>query len=309
MIGADHVAIRAVADVVAMLLEPISQGKLQRQKLPRADCQRVVHHAIELGLAGVGAIEADIGPRALPSLGMGVERIVAGPLVVGLPGVIRALKQDIGRPVVANDEDHIALPIRFVVRGNGRQPAEIDSAGPVLGNRQPGGRLPTTFVQILLAGSRCRLRLTLKRAQGGHQPGTASAVIAHAENFDRQRPGRVGGDHDLDRFAGPHALPRAIALDPGGAILAAVDADPRQLPIGCPRFAILVFDQARFATAGRRRRGGGLRVAGQRAYRQSCQAAQGAKQIAAPRARQQPTQRKTRGWIVHSFRLLLTPRW
>ena len=81
---------------------------------------------------------------------MGVDRVVARPAVVGLPGVVGALEQDVGRAVVADDEDDVALPVGLDVGvDERRQPAEVDAAGPVVGNRQRGRRLPPALVQVL----------------------------------------------------------------------------------------------------------------------------------------------------------------
>ena len=58
-----------------------------------------------LSLAAVGAVEADVGPRSLIALRVRVDRVVAGPLVVSLPGLVRRLENNVGgAAVVANDE-------------------------------------------------------------------------------------------------------------------------------------------------------------------------------------------------------------
>ena len=132
-VGREHVAVRAIGHVVAVLLEPVGERELERQELAGADRERVVDDAGELRLAAVGAVEADVGPGALAPLGMGVDRVVVGPAVVGLPGVVRALKEDVGRAVVADDEDDVALPVRLgVLVDERREPAEVDAAGPVV---------------------------------------------------------------------------------------------------------------------------------------------------------------------------------
>ena len=113
-IGREHVAVGAVCDVVPVLLEPIGQGKLQRQEFARAKGQRIIHHAVVLRFAAVRPIEAHVGPRSLHTFRVRVDRVVAGPAIVRLPRVVRALEQDIGRPLVTDDEDHVALPIRPV---------------------------------------------------------------------------------------------------------------------------------------------------------------------------------------------------
>ncbi len=92
---------------------------------------------------------------------------------------------------------------------------------------------------------RDRLRRPLQRSQGGHQPRTAPAVVAGAEDFDVELRRRIGADHDVDRLAGEHGLLRAVALDPGRAEAAAVQAHARQLPIQRAGLGVLVADQRR----------------------------------------------------------------
>ncbi len=61
-VGREHVAIGTIGHVVAVLFEPVGQRKLERQELARAERERVVDDALELGLAAVGPVEADVGP-------------------------------------------------------------------------------------------------------------------------------------------------------------------------------------------------------------------------------------------------------
>ena len=230
--GREHVAVRAVGHVVAVLFEPVGERELERQELARAEGERVVDDAVVLRLAAVRPVEADVGPGPLRPLGMGVDRVVVGPAVVGLPGVVRALEQDVGRPVVADDEDDVALPVGLGgALGEGREPAQVDAAGPVGGNRQPGGRLPAALVQVFRAGLRDRLGLALERAERRHQAGASAAVIAHAKDLDLNRRG--GSVETMMSIVSPalHALLRAIAFDPGGAEPVLVGADAGQLPV------------------------------------------------------------------------------
>ena len=170
-VGREHVAVRAIRHVVAVLLEPVSQRKLERQEFARAEGERVIDDAVMLRLAAVGPVEADVGPGPLPSPRMGVEREVVRPAVVGLPGIVGALEQDVGRAIVADDEDDVALPVRLGVPfDDRREPPEIDAAEPVGGNRQTDGRLPPALVQVLGAGRGDRLGLALERAERRHEP-------------------------------------------------------------------------------------------------------------------------------------------
>ena len=214
-VGREEVAVRTVADVVAMLLKPVGQRKLVAEPLAGADGQRVVDHAAPLRLAAVGPVETHVGPRPLVPLGVGVDRVVVRPPVVGLPGVVAALKQDVRRPLVAHDEDHVALPIRLVRRRrNRRHPAEVHPAHPVRRNLQRGRRRPTTLMEILFAGLGRGLRRRGQRTKLRHFARAASAVVTGAEHLEAERPRRLRRHHDIDRLARAHTLPRAIALDP-----------------------------------------------------------------------------------------------
>ena len=76
-----------------MLFEEVTQREFEREEFAGADRKRIVDDAGELGVAAVRTIEADVGPRPLISLGMRVDRILAGPLVVRVPGVVGALER------------------------------------------------------------------------------------------------------------------------------------------------------------------------------------------------------------------------
>ena len=145
--GAEHVAVGAVGHVVAVLLQPVGQRELERQELAGADRQRIVDDARVLRLAAVGPVEADVGPGALVALGVRVDRVVVGPAVVGLPGVVAALEEDVGRAVVADDEDDVALPVRLVVRCRA-----ASSAGP--GRRRWASRRESSARPTAPSGTR-----------------------------------------------------------------------------------------------------------------------------------------------------------
>ena len=87
-IGRDEIAVRDIRHVVTVLFEEVAERELERQELARADRERVVDDAAELGIATVGPIKTDIGPRSLIPLGMRVDRRLVGPFVVGVPSVI-----------------------------------------------------------------------------------------------------------------------------------------------------------------------------------------------------------------------------
>ena len=172
-VGREHVAVGAIGDVVAVLLEPVGERELEREELARADGERVVDDAVVLGLAAVGAVEADVGPGALVALGVGVDRVVVRPAVVGLPGVVGALEEDVGRAVVADDEDDVALPV-----GLGLVVGKTSSAGR--GRRRWASRPGIVSVvagshrhswRFFGPGCGVGLGLALERAERRHRAG------------------------------------------------------------------------------------------------------------------------------------------
>ena len=147
---------------------------------------------------------------------MRVDRIVIGPLVVGLPGIVGALKQNLCRAIIANDENHVALPVSLRrIFFDQTQPTEIDSAHPVAGNRQCRRRGPAAFSQMLFAEFGSRLFDTGKRTKSFHQPSAASTVITGTKDLDLERMWWIGRHHDVDRFPSGNTLLGAIAFDPG----------------------------------------------------------------------------------------------
>ena len=178
---------------------------------------------------------------------MRVDGRLVRPAVVGLPGVVAALKQHVGRAVVADDEDHVALPIGLV-HGVGQrgEPAQVDAAGPVGGDRQFDGRLPTALVHGPRVGLRRGLRLAVEGAELLHQPRSAAAVVARAKDLDLILRGRLGGNHDLESLAGRHALLRAVAFDvQAAAAVGLVHTGPRELPVGRAFVGVLLLDGVR----------------------------------------------------------------
>jgi hypothetical protein len=85
-----------------------------------------------LAILPVGAVPAHTHTRSpIPFfLAVVVERPLARPTVVGGPGGVAALKKEIARSVVADDEYDIALVVAFLC---GQLP-KIDAAKPVFGN-------------------------------------------------------------------------------------------------------------------------------------------------------------------------------
>ena len=169
------------------------------------------------------------------------------PLVVGLPGVVTALKQHIRRAVIRHDENHVALPIRLVlVLRDRRQAAEIHAAEPVCGNLQRRGRLPAALVQILRARLRRLLRKALKLAAILHQPRPLAAIVACAEDLQFESTRRSRGHQNPDLLTRLHTLPRAVTLNRRAPhAIPRVQLHPRQLPVITPRPRILLRDRIR----------------------------------------------------------------
>ena len=208
-----RVAVRDIGDVVALLLHPIGQGKFPQQPFSRPQRQRSVEN---LAVFAVRAIETDqhVAPPIPLAVTIVVERELIGPAIVGLPGVIAALEQKIGLPIVAHDEDHVAL--QTAVQGG--QLAEIDTAQPIGRNRQLGRRLPLAVAQPFRADLGLRLGSAGKLAQLLDQPPAVTAVVTGAKNVERKFRRRVGADEKLDRVASLRAGVRAITFDPRRAV-------------------------------------------------------------------------------------------
>ena len=63
------------------------------------------------------------------------------------------------------------------------------------------------LVEIFFPWLGVGLRHAVKGAKRRHQPGTAAAVVAQAENLEPEAGGGIGGDEELDPLAGLDALP------------------------------------------------------------------------------------------------------
>ena len=126
-----RVEIRDVRHVVAVLLQPVGQRELPEKELAGAGRERRVE---DLAVLAVGPIEAhrDVVTPVPDVLAVVVQRELVRPAVVGLPGRVGALEQEVGAAVVAHDEDHVALPA-FPFGG---ELADIDAAQPGCGNFQ-----------------------------------------------------------------------------------------------------------------------------------------------------------------------------
>src|SRR5690606_27545447 len=172
-----------------------------------------------LGLSSVGPVKTYLCPRTLYAFGMGINRIITGPAIVGLPGIVRALEQDICRSVIRDDKYDITLPIGILRIGlKRRQPPHIHTGDPVFFDMQTKGRFPLTFMDVLVTRFRHWLLFPLKRPQFFHQPGAFSSIVSGSEYFQAKLADGIRRDHDMQRITGLHALPAAIPLDPGSPL-------------------------------------------------------------------------------------------
>src|SRR5437867_10711113 len=99
-----RVGVGDVSDIVAARLKPERKRKFPEKPLARAGGQRCVEN---LAVFSVRPVEADRYvvapvPRVLTVV---VKRVVVGPAIVSLPGVVGALVDEVGFAIVAHDED------------------------------------------------------------------------------------------------------------------------------------------------------------------------------------------------------------
>ena len=191
------------------------------------------------------------------SLGMGVKGVVVGPAVVGLPGVVRALEEQVRRPPVPDDENDVALPVGLIPRRERSELAQIDSAGPVFGDLEFEARFPAALAQPIGPDLRQGLGRALQRSRRFHQTSAVAAIVAHPVEVQSEGAGGFGADEDGEGVAGLDGLVGAVPFDAGAAIASAVDPDPGQLPVPCTRLAVLQFDGCCRATGIAARSGAG----------------------------------------------------
>ena len=103
------VEIRAVSYVVTLLLQPESHWMLPEKVLARSQRKRRIH---ELTVLCVRPVKADANVRTdLPDVDgpIVVKRVSARPLIIGLPGEITYLAQEIRLSMFLDDKYRIAL--------------------------------------------------------------------------------------------------------------------------------------------------------------------------------------------------------
>src|SRR5690606_17901041 len=183
----------------------------------------------------------------------GVQTCALPISIIRLPRIVGTLEKDIGGTVILHDKYHIALPVRFVLAvGQRGQTAQVNTTYPILWNGETYGRLPVTFMNIFMTGLRRRLFKSLKGVVRLHQSGTASTIVAGAEDFQFETFVRAYGNHYVDGLTGFYALPRAITFNKWRALLAFVGTYTRELPILAALFS--VFNDNRILLQGRHAR-------------------------------------------------------
>ena len=120
-----------------------------------------------MGEQAVGPIEAHrpagdagAGPPSMPC----VNRVISGPAVVGGPGQVAALKEQIAGAVVAYDEDDVTLDPGLLCC----QLPQVDAAQPILGDFNLDRRLPIAFADIVFTHRRIGLDFAFERLKGTH---------------------------------------------------------------------------------------------------------------------------------------------
>ena len=171
-----------IADVVAVRLEPAHHWILgvEQPVLTAIHASRVERTVVtDLVRPAIGA---STGTGTTP----GVQAIAAVG-VVGLPGRIRGLEQDVGRTrIVAHDEDDVACPagIGAILADRFR---EVDSGDGIRRHRPRGGFGPVSAIhQTRRVSEAVRLSLwqRCRGLYGRDFAGAIPAVITHAINIE-----------------------------------------------------------------------------------------------------------------------------
>ena len=245
-----HVEVGTIRDVVAPLFHPKRQRKLPQQVLARTEGQRDLVH---LAVLRVGPVEAapHVGSPVVVAVGgvreaVVVQRVAARPLVVGVPGKIAHLEQEIRRPLVLDYEDHVALD-RIVDQG---QLPEVNTAGPGGGNGEPGAWLPGALAHPLHAHHGHRLRFAGEGTQTEHVASARAGIIAGPVDVDGELGRGVGADEKIECLARVRAGIRDEALQSRGAEIRLVEAVVLQLPLHRSRTPVFLEGRAFHRSAG-----------------------------------------------------------
>ncbi len=239
VVEAEEVAVRGVADVVAVLLEELGERGVEAEVLPEAL------------VVAVRAIERDLHRHARRHLprAVGVEALV--PVgVVGLVGVEAGLEEDLGGARVANDERREAAEAI-----SARDLHRVQPARPLGGDRDRERVGPLALDPPGAGVERTgRLLHRLVGAAAPDLPGPGAAVVADPVELDGDVGRVLRRDLHLDGVAGGERVDRGVELD-----LSAVRVAPAA-PVAVSRPRVLGGDRVRRGDAGERRAGAGRAV-------------------------------------------------
>ena len=244
-----RVDVRDVGDVVTFLLQPERERELGHQELTGAVGERVESRGKAVPIERIGPIEAHVVPDFAVGRAPGrrpevVHRSPPRPAVVREPRHIRGLEQEIGPPIVADDEDDVRLAFHLEIEvlttgcRQRRKLPEIHTAQPVLRNLQAEADRPVALHQIAIAILRIRLRGSFERPDRSHQPSAGAAVVAHPVDIHGISVHGVGADVHIEPLAGLDAGVRRVGLDASSPVpaelvdLVVVSPDARQQPVG-----------------------------------------------------------------------------
>src|SRR5439155_6502578 len=95
-----------VTHIVAARLHPVGEREFPEEPFAGTGGERGIH---DLAVLPIRTVEADLNVRPpIPlSLAVVVERELARPAIVSLPGRVRALEDEISRAIVPDDEDDV----------------------------------------------------------------------------------------------------------------------------------------------------------------------------------------------------------
>ena len=132
----------------------------------------------------------------------GINREIGGPTIVGGPGQVAALKQQIAGSVITHDEDDVALCSRIF----SCQFPQIYAAQPIVGNGKFNRGFPVTFVNVILANWWYLLRGAFERVKTFHQSSPISVVVTGPKDLQIELGLRIGAHHNLQGLTRTHAI-------------------------------------------------------------------------------------------------------
>ena len=176
-----RVEVGNVGDIITLRLQPVRDGKLPEKPFTRTRRERGVEN---LAIFSVRPVEADIHTRSPIPLVFPVviESKLIRPTIVRLPGCVGTLKNEIRAPVVAHDENHVALELLAF----GGEFAKVNAAHPVARDFESGARFPLTVAQTIFSNGRVGLSVALEWPKSCDVPPTGAAVVTHAINIQRE---------------------------------------------------------------------------------------------------------------------------